>query len=122
MNKEKSLKLSIKCLLVWSLFIPLFFSQYFFFSFVTTKTLAFRLIVELSFILFVLYFFLKKNINFNKSLLWWWFLGLTAIILLAGLFGVNPYNSFWSNIERAEGGFFWIHLFKGVFMGLLFLF
>ncbi len=33
-----------------------------------------------------------------------------AAFLLAGLFGVNPANSFWSNFERGEGGFQILHL------------
>jgi tetratricopeptide (TPR) repeat protein len=119
-EKGKILKNIIKILFVVSLFIPLFFSKYLFFPFVTTKVLAFRLIVIAVYVLFVAYFILIKKVNFKKSLIWKWFLALTIITLIAGLFGVNSYNSFWSNIERAEGGFFWIHLF--IYFSLLLYF
>lgn len=35
----------------------------------------------------------------------------TLAFLLAGAFGVNPHNSFWSNFERGEGGIQMIHLY-----------
>lgn len=109
MNTDKLLKLSIKYLLVASLFIPLVFFKSFFFPFVTGKALVFRLLVEVGFILFAVYWIRNKKINFNLSFVWWSFLALVAAIFLSAVFGVNYYNSFWSNMERAEGVLFWIH-------------
>lgn len=37
--------------------------------------------------------------------------GFTLMFLLAGTFGVNPANSFWSNFERGEGGLQIVHLY-----------
>ncbi|TSC59879.1 MAG: Uncharacterized protein LiPW15_547 [Parcubacteria group bacterium LiPW_15] len=45
----------------------------------------------------------------------------TLMFLLAGTFGVNPANSFWSNFERGEGGLQIIHLY-GFFLLLATLF
>jgi len=118
-NKEKALRLSLKYLLVLSVFVPLVFYRHAFYPFVTTKAFAFRLLVEMSFVVFVVYFLYVKKLVFNKSLIWWLFLVLTGTILVAGFFGVNSYNSFWSNMERSEGGLFWIHLF--VYFSLLVL-
>jgi len=43
------------------------------------------------------------------------------MFLLAGMFGVNPSASFWSNYERGEGGFQLIHLYV-FFLSLVMLF
>lgn len=93
------------------LFLPLFVEQRFLFPFVFPKTVVFRIIVE---IIFVLYLFL---LAFSKEYAFRWtkthtLLGILVIILGASaLFGVNPYHSFWSSVERSEGVLLWIHLF-----------
>jgi O-antigen ligase/tetratricopeptide (TPR) repeat protein len=110
-SQNKMLKIAIQALLGLVLVIPLVFFKQFFYPFVTGKVLMFRLIVEVAFVLFAASFFLNKRINFRSTVVWKVFAVVTGVILLAGIFGVNSYNSFWSNMERAEGGLFWVHLF-----------
>ncbi len=85
------------------------------FPFIVTKYVFLRIAVGLALILFLLgWFFLKKEeskifqvevLNRLKSPLVIAVSIFVFVFLLAGFFGFNPQNSFWSNFERGEGGF-----------------
>lgn len=83
------------------------------FPFIVGKYVFFRSVIGLSAILFLLgllfqtergeMYLLRLKALFQKPL----FLSVfffTIAFLLAGFFGVDPMNSFWSNFERGEGG------------------
>ena len=80
------------------------------FPFVTGKAFAFRVLVELLFLLWVLV--AVKDSEYRPK-----FSGIFAAILLfigamglSTLVGVNAISSFWSNYERMEGFVFHVHL------------
>ncbi len=82
------------------------------FPFIVGKYVWFRSIVLLAFILFLLGLLFEDNAEtiwkrcvdiFRRPLV----IAVSIFIfffLLAGFFGVDPMNSFWSNFERGEGG------------------
>ena len=115
------LKRITQALLYFSLATPLIFYHYFFYPFITTKALFFRIIVLLVLLVFLIYWFIKKKISYKVSPLWWAFLTLVFVYFLSAIFGVAFGRSFWSNIERATGVIFFIHLFV-YFSALVFAF
>ena len=115
------LKIITQGLLYISLATPLIFYHYFFYPFITTKALYFRIIVLLVLLIFLIYWFIKKKVSYKVSPLWWAFLILVGVYFLSAIFGVAFGHSFWSNIERAAGVIFFIHLFI-YFAALVFAF
>ncbi|MFH1610967.1 MAG: O-antigen ligase family protein [Patescibacteria group bacterium] len=115
------LKKIIQALLYISLATPLIFYHYFFYPFITTKALFFRVIILLIVLLFLIYLFIKKKISYKTTPLWWSFLILVIVYFLSAIFGMAFGHSFWSNIERATGVIFFIHLFI-YFAALVFAF
>ncbi|MDD5032972.1 MAG: O-antigen ligase family protein [Candidatus Pacebacteria bacterium] len=82
-----------------------------FFPFITGKNFFFRALVEILFFLWVLIAVFDKQYRPKKTPLFY-ALGATLFILvLATIFGENPYRSFWSNYERMEGLVAHFHLF-----------
>ena len=85
------------------------------FPFIVTKYVFFRASVGLAFISFLLgWLFLgeKESKDFEREALGRLksplFIAVSLFVLIfiiAGVFGFNPSNSFWSNFERGEGGF-----------------
>ncbi len=92
-------------------FIPLYVSRALFFPFITGKAFAFRMIVEVIFALWIALAIFYKEFRPRKSLLLYALLAFIIIVMLAGVFGVNPSRSFWSNFERMEGILAHLHLF-----------
>ncbi len=92
-------------------FIPLYISKVLFFPYITGKAFVFRIIVEIIFAAWILLAIFYKEYRPRKTVL------LTAIsififvVVLATVFGINPYKSFWSNFERMEGLVAHLHLF-----------
>lgn len=88
------------------------------FPFIVGKYVFFRTTIDLALIFFLLGLLLqdKLSVVINhllsvlKNPLVIAVSIFTFIFLLAGFFGVDPANSFWSNFERGEGGFQMIHL------------
>src|SRR3989339_626820 len=110
-TKETILKKLITGVVMAVVFTPLLFYRYFFYPFVTTKVFAFRLLIELAVVLFAINFFKQQKVRCYKSPIWWLYLSLVVISFAAAIFGVNYTNSFWSNIERADGLLMLIHVF-----------
>lgn len=82
-----------------------------FFPFITGKNFAFRMLADAMFFSWIplAYYRVAYRPKFS-----WVMVALAcfvAIILVADIFGANPYRSFWSNYERMEGFVGLIHLF-----------
>ncbi len=100
-------------------FIPLYVANPLFFPFITGKAFAFRIIVEIIFVLWLVLVFREKGTdiaNSEKSVapkvnyLTIFITAFTFIVLIADLIGYNPLRSIWSNFERMEGWITIVHL------------
>ncbi|MFA6227905.1 MAG: O-antigen ligase family protein [Patescibacteria group bacterium] len=107
-----ALKVVIWACLAVVLFSALYVSSALFFPFITSKTFAFQIAVEVMFLAFLLLCLVddKYHIRLNVTVL---LLLLYLIILtIASAFSGNDlYHSFWSNNERCDGILLLIHLF-----------
>ncbi len=114
-----------------ALFSVIFVNTETLFPFIVTKYVFLRIAVGLALINFLLgWLFLKGGesrvfekeiLNRLKSPLVIAVSLFVLVFLLAGFFGFNPGNSFWSNFERGEGGF-QLLTFYIFFLLLVFLF
>jgi hypothetical protein len=82
-----------------------------FFPFITGKNFAFRTIIEISFIAWVILATYDASYRPKKSLVFYSYSAFLAVLFIANLFGDNPYLSFFGNYERMEGWFTHLHLF-----------
>lgn len=110
MAKEKNiiavisfLELSVICLLVLTLMTPLLFNSAFLFPFISTKTFYFRTLVEIALIFYLPLIALSPQHRPVRSPLIWAVAAYGTILAFTSIIGVNPYRSFWGNIERGEG-------------------
>ncbi len=83
----------------------------FFFPFITGKNFIFRILVEFSFLCYVLLALREPRFRPRGSVLLWTALAFVGWMALATIFSVDPIKSFWSNFERMEGYVALIHLF-----------
>ncbi len=89
------------------------------FPFVVGKYAWFRMSIDLALLFFLFGILLSKDSKIYENRLIYFakhplVIALTFfvfIFLFAGFFGVDPRNSFWSNLERGDGGFQMIHLY-----------
>jgi tetratricopeptide (TPR) repeat protein/O-antigen ligase len=91
-------------------FIPLYVNNDLFFPFITGKAFAFRIIVEIILVCWIVLCLRDKKYAPKFS---WLMVAITAfmiITLVADLLGLNPMKSFWSNFERMEGWLTIAHL------------
>ncbi len=101
--------------------LVLIFINGFYFPFIINRTLYFRLIIELAFSLYILLLALnyrKYRPKLNLALIL--VLIFLAVNLLAAIFGLDFYKSFWSNFERLEGVISLIYLTIYLFLLLNF--
>ena len=91
-------------------FIPLVVTPSVLFPYIAGKNFAFRILVEFAAALWVPLILAYKQYRLNNSPMLISILFFTFIVGLADLFGVSPYNSFWSNYERMEGYITILHL------------
>ncbi len=100
-------------------FVPLYVENSFFFPFITGKAFAFRIIVEIVFVLWVILVLREKGTEVvstgrgvapRLNCITTAITALTIIALIADLFGLNPLRSIWSNFERMEGWVTIVHL------------
>jgi O-antigen ligase len=90
---------------------PLFVFPWVQFPFQTAKVLGFEVLVLLLLPLFVYLGFRDGFVSDKKYKLLLFFLGLILVMLMASLFGLDPWNSFWGNAQRPGGGFLMAHVF-----------
>ncbi len=86
------------------IFSPLYISSSLFFPFITTKTFAFQIAVQVMFLAFLLLCLVDENYKIKFNLTLSLILGYLVILVIASLFSGNDfYRSFWSNNERMDG-------------------
>ena len=93
-----------------SLFTPLLVWNKLFFPYVATKAFVFYFLIEILLVIFL--FSLYKNPKrfvIKKDWILYSLLIFTGISILAGIFGVDFYISFWSMFERMDGIFNFLH-------------
>ncbi len=84
-------------------FLPLLVTNSLFFPFITGKNFAFRIIVEIVFVLWALLAMYEPKYRPRFSFILVALVTWAGIILAADLGGLNPMKSLWSNYERMEG-------------------
>ncbi len=109
---EKILVNLIKWGVYLSLLTPLVFSERFFYGFIVPKTVYFRIIVEITLVLYLVLIlnFPKYRPKFNVLLI-----SLSIFVLItivSSLLGVDFQRSFWSTYEREVGIFTLLHLYS----------
>jgi oligosaccharide repeat unit polymerase len=90
--------------------LPLFIAPSVMFPYITGKNFAFRILVEAASVFWIGLMATKPEYRVSSSAMILSLLIFTFITGLADLFGINPYNSFWSNYERMEGYITVLHL------------
>lgn len=92
-------------------FIPLYVEYDFFFPFITGKHFAFRILVEIAFVGWILLALVDTKYRpcFSWTLLIYGL--LVGWMLIANFFAVNPHKAFWSNFERMDGWITLVHVF-----------
>jgi tetratricopeptide (TPR) repeat protein/O-antigen ligase len=89
------------------LFIPLFVNNSLFFPFITGKNFAFRIIVEIAGLCYIILMLRDKTYRPKLSYILASIFAFVLIVGVANVFSSNPVKSFLSNFERMEG---WITL------------
>jgi len=109
---------SISLILKWIIFVgtglilltPLIVGESFFFLFVAPKSLYFMALVEIIFTAWLILIIFEKKYRPKFNLLFFFIVLFLSILVLTGIFGVNPSRSFWSYYERMTGLLMWFHL------------
>lgn len=92
-------------------FLPLYVSNESFFPFITGKGFAFRILVEIAFVAYVVLAAIDKRYRPRFSWVLVIFTVFVAWIAFADAFGVNVHKAFWSNFERMDGFVTLVHLY-----------
>lgn len=84
-----------------------------YFPFISGKNMVFRLLIEIAFFGWVVLALKDASyrLNIRKSPLLIAYSVFMVVILLADIFGVDPFKSIWSNFERMEGFVGHLHFF-----------
>lgn len=107
----KYLNYTLQTILYLILITPLLVSPKFIFPFITSKTLFFRLLVEIAILLYVLLASLNKKYRPHFNYLSWAVIFFAVIVFITGITGVNFYKTFWGTVERGEGFLTLSHVF-----------
>jgi O-antigen ligase/Flp pilus assembly protein TadD len=99
-------------LVLGTLLVPILVAPGFFFPYVTTRAVYFRVLVELAFSI-LMYLVIRRDVTLHvrRDAAFW---ALTAWITanaLAAAFGAAPMRSIFGDHERMGGVWFWVHLF-----------
>ncbi len=109
--KENIIHKGIWIILGLIMFVPIYVNSDFFFPYIFSKTLVFRVLVEMLLLLYLVWLWLKKE---NRLRLDWMSISFFLLIIfmfISSISGHDFYFSFWSNTERGEGILLWLHLF-----------
>jgi len=109
--RAEILKKIICICLYLTLIAPFLIWGKFVFPYITPKTLFFRIIIEIALFFYILLIIYRPEYRPRFSKLTWAILIYLFIITFASIFGLDPYRSFWGNIERSEGLLTIYHLF-----------
>jgi len=93
-------------------FTPFIMNSTFFFPFIFSKVLVFRVVVEIMLLAYLLLVALNKEYRPKINILTITFFAYIAIVFVSSLLGNNFYLSFWSDMERGEGIILLLHLFS----------
>ncbi|MBT4850343.1 O-antigen ligase family protein [Candidatus Parcubacteria bacterium] len=107
---KRVLNKAIWFLIAAALVVPAYIDSDFFFPYIFSKTLAFRIIVEVLLLLWLAYVYIKKK-KIKIDWLTVVFFTMLVFMYISSIFGENFYVSFWSTVERGEGLLLWTHLF-----------
>lgn len=92
-------------------FLTLFVVDSYFFPFITGKNFAFRILVEITVVAWLL--LALRDVSFRPRFSW--LLPSAGVLLLvmfaANMLGIHPDTSFWSNYERMDGYITLVHVF-----------
>lgn len=88
-------------------FIPLVVSNELFFPFITGKNFAFRILVEITAVSWLVLALTSEQYRPRRGWVVAAFALFVAVIGFADLLAMNPFKAFWSNFERMEG---WVTL------------
>lgn len=100
---KKFLELIIITGLFLVIFIPLYIENNFIYPDVTGKNFAFRIIVDVVFAAWLILALCEAKYRPKISGIVLSFAMLLIVMFFANVFGVDPYSSFWSNLERMDG-------------------
>lgn len=93
-------------------FVSLFLvSKYLLFPYVSTKQIFFNILIEILFVVWIVFVYKFPQYRPKKSWITWGFLAYLGAILLSSIFGVDFNLSFWGDIERMLGFFQLAHFF-----------
>ncbi|HEY4489353.1 MAG TPA: O-antigen ligase family protein [Candidatus Paceibacterota bacterium] len=92
-------------------FLALYISSDLFFPFITGKNFAFRILVEIAFVGYVVLAIADKQYRPQFSWVLASFVLLVLWMIIADAFAVNPHKAFWSNFERMDGFVMLAHIF-----------
>lgn len=90
---------------------PLIIATPFFFPYITGKNFFFRIVVEMMLGIWCVLAVSSPEYRPKPTLLFGAVTVFIGSLVLATLFGVDPYHSFWSNYERMEGLITFLHLY-----------
>jgi len=110
MKTSDILRNSIIFVLFSVLFVPLVFSNGFFFPYIAGKNFAFRILIEIAGLLYALLLLKDPSYRPKKSFVTIALLSFVAIMGIATATSAYPYKSFWGNYERMEGYITILHL------------
>ena len=92
------------------LLIPIISLNNLAFPFITGKAFTFRILIEILGGIWLLLAIADKKYRPRFSWLLVAVLSFISVILIADIFGINPYRSFWSDFERMDGLINLLHL------------
>ncbi len=108
------MKEALRQTVIWGVlvlpFVPLIVTGSLFFSYITGKNFAFRMIVEVVFAAWVLLALYDPEYRPRFSWVGVWLSAFVGVMFLADAFGLVPSKSLWSNFERMEGFVMLAHL------------
>lgn len=109
MSENKYLKI-----LRWGIYLtfltPLLIFQSLLFPFITGKVFYFRIIIEILFVIYVLFVYQYPKYLPKKNALNLVLIVFTIILVITSFTGIDFNLSFWGDIERMEGAFTFLHL------------
>ncbi len=99
-----------------SLVTPLIIQDSFLFPFISPKVFFFRTVIEISLFFYILLAIKEPAFRPKMSRLTYIVTGFILVATIASVFGIDPYRSFWGNIERGEGLLTLYHVFAMFFI------
>jgi len=109
-ESEKYLKNIIYVLIVGAFVSCLFIFRSWIFPYITSKSISFRIMVELMFLAYIILALQFSKYRPKKSWILYSLLIFTGIAIITSVFGINPKLSFIGDLERMWGINMWVHL------------